>query len=136
MISQIYLSLQQQLTSAKKQSDANISHLNEEIKSLSIRSLGEKEATAAQLQSELQTYQQGNSTPEQLLELSTQIAKLEHRLQEAECQKQQAELEREAIVQEIKAKQKLHAQLGKLTVSYFIAPSHLLPSTTAIVLCR
>ena len=54
------------------------------------------------------------STPEQLLELvkvTTQIAKLECKLQEAEEQKQKAELEKDATVQEIKAKENLKAQL-------------------------
>ena len=96
----------------------NITHLGEKIKVL-LSSLQEKEAAAAQLQSELQTCKQVAST--QLLEftkLRTQIAELECRLQEAEEQKQQAESEREATVQEMKAKEnlksQLHAQLGKL----------------------
>lgn len=96
--------------------DANISHLSEEIKTLS-SSLQEKEATAAQLQSQLQTYQHIASTPEQLLVLLKSVTQLECKLQKAEYQKQQAELEREAAVQEMKAKEdlklKLHAQLGK-----------------------
>ena len=53
-----------------------------------------------------------------VLKLAPQTAELQHRLQEAEYQKQQAELEREATVQEMKARQnfkvQLHAQLGKL----------------------
>ena len=104
--------------------DANITHLSEEIKTLS-NSLQEKEATAAQIQSQLQTYQHIASTPEQLLVLLksvTQIAELECKLQKVEYQKQQAELEREAAVQEMKAKEnlklKLHAQLGKQWTSY------------------
>ena len=82
-------------------------------------SLQEKEATAAQLQSELKKSQQVASA--QLLgfiKLRSQIAELQHRLQEVEEQKQQAELEREATVQEMKAKEnlkaQLRAQLGKL----------------------
>ena len=98
--------------------NAGITHLSEEIKMLS-SSLQEKEAAAAQLQSKLKQREQVAST--QLLgfiKLRTQIAELERRLQEAEEQKQKAELERDATVQEMKAKDKLkaqlHAQLGKL----------------------
>ena len=98
--------------------NADISHLDKEIKVLS-SSLQEKEAAAAQLQSKLKKCEQVAST--QLLgfiKLRTQIAELEQRLQEAEEQKQKAELEREATVQEMKARQsfkvQLHAQLGKL----------------------
>ena len=96
----------------------DITHLSEEIKVLS-SSLQEKEAAAAQLQSELQKCEQVAST--QLLgfiKLRTQIAELESRLQEAEEQKQKAELERDTTVQEMKAKEKfkaqLHAHFGKL----------------------
>lgn len=84
-------------------------------------SLREKEVAVAQLQSELQTYQQVANSPEQLLKslkLRTQIVELERKLQETEYQKQQAELEKEAAVQEMKARQnlevKLHTQLSKL----------------------
>ena len=95
--------------------NAGITHLSEEIKMLS-SSLQEKEAAAAQLQSKLKQREQVAST--QLLTFITQIAELERKLQEAEEQKQKAELEREATVQEMKAKEKLkahlHAQLGKL----------------------
>ena len=98
--------------------NADITHLSEEIKMLS-SSLQEKEAAAAQLQSKLKQREQVAST--QLLgfiKLRTQIAELECKLREAEEQKQKAELEREATVQEMKAKEKLkaqlHAQLGKL----------------------
>ena len=98
--------------------NADIAHLSEEIKVLSSFLL-EKEAAAAQLQSELEKREQVAST--QLLgfiKLRTQIAELERKLQEAEEQKQKAELEREATVQEMKAKEnlisQLHAQLGKL----------------------
>jgi len=95
--------------------DTEISHLSKEIKVLS-SSLQEKETTAAQLQNELQTHQQVSST--QLLGLTTQIAELEHRLQEADEQKHQVELEKEATVQEMNARQsfkvQLYAQLGKL----------------------
>ena len=97
--------------------NADISHLSEEIKVLS-SSLQEKQATATQLQSELEKRKQVVST--QLLgfiKLRTQIAELERKLQEAEEQKQQAEFERDATVQEMKAREnlisQLHAQLGK-----------------------
>ena len=98
--------------------NADITHLNGEIKALS-SSLLEKEAAAAQLQSKLKKREQVASA--QLLgfiQLRTQIAELERKLQEAEEQKQQAEIEREATVKEIKAKDnlkaQLRAQLGKL----------------------
>ena len=97
---------------------AGINHLSEKIKSLS-SSLQKEEARAVQLQSELQARKQVAGT--QLLtfvKLTTQIAELECKLQKAEEQKQQAELERKATVQEMKAKEnlkaQLHAQLGKL----------------------
>ena len=98
--------------------NADITHLSEEIQVLS-SSLLEKEAAAVQLQSELQAREQVAGT--QLLtfvKLTTQIAELERKLQEAEEQKQQAELEREATVQEVKAKENfkahLRAHFGKL----------------------
>ena len=105
--------------------NADIVHLHEEIETL-LSSLQEKEATAAQLQSDLEKHQQVTSTPEQLfdlLKLTTQITKLEHRLQEAEHKKQQAELEKEATVKEMKTRETLkaqiHAQLGKLWIRFF-----------------
>ena len=91
--------------------DADISHLNKEIKVLS-SFLQEKEAAAAQLQSKLERREQVIST--QLLgfiELRTQIAELEQKLQKVEEQKQQAELERDATVQEMKVKESLKAQI-------------------------
>ena len=98
--------------------NAGITHLSKEIKMLS-SSLQEKKAAAAQLQSELKKREQVVST--QLLgfiRLRVQIAELECKLQEAEEQKQQVELERNATVQEMKAKEKLkqqiHAHLGRL----------------------
>ena len=95
--------------------NTEISHLTKEIKVLSSR-LQEIEATAAQLQNKLQTHQQVSST--QLLGLTTQIAKLEYRLQEAEEQKHQVELEKVTTVQEMNARQsfkvQLYAKLGKL----------------------
>ena len=66
--------------------NTEISHFSNKIEVLS-SSIEEKEATAAQLQNELQTHWEVSST--QLLELTTQIAELEHRLQEAVEQKQQ-----------------------------------------------
>ena len=101
------------------QVEVHITHLSKQIETLS-SSLQEKELAAAQLQSELQTYKEVTSTPEQLLgslTLTTQIAELEHKLQEAEYQKQQAELEKETALQEMKTRQnfevQLHAQVGK-----------------------
>ena len=98
--------------------NADITHLSEEIKVLS-SSLQEKEAAAAQLQSELKKHEQVIST--QLLgfiKLRVQIAELERKLQEAEEQKQQVELERIATVQEMKAKEsrkvQIPAHLGRL----------------------
>ena len=98
--------------------NADITHLSEEIKVLS-SSLHEKQATATQLQNELEKREQVAST--QLLgfiKLRTQMTELERKLQEAEEQKQQAELERDATVQEMKVREnlisQLHAQLGKL----------------------
>ena len=97
--------------------NADITHLSEEIKVLS-SSLQEKEAAATQLQSELKQREQVVST--QLLgfiRLRVQIAELERKLQEAEEQKQQVELERNATVQEMKAKSlkaQNHAHLGRL----------------------
>ena len=94
----------------------NISHLSEEVK--------QKEATLAQLKSELQSYEQVYGTPEQLLELlelEPQVAELQRRLQEAEDQKQQLELERDAAIEEVEAMQNfvtlLHVQLGKMEFS-------------------
>ena len=73
----------------------------------------------AQLERKLQSHQQEASTPEQLLELlnlTPQIAELEHKLQEAEHKKQKAELEREMAIKEMEVQKKfqmqLHAQLG------------------------
>ena len=90
----------------------NISRLSEEVK--------QKEATVAQLKSELQSYEQVYGTPEQLLELlelEPQVAELERKLQEAEEQKQLLELEREAANEEVESMQNfvtlLHMQLGK-----------------------
>ena len=90
---------------------AEISHLSEEVKALS-SSLLEKEAAAAQLQFKLKKREEDASMqPLGFIKLRTQMAELEHKLQEAEEQKQQAELEREATVQDLKAKEELKAQL-------------------------
>ena len=89
----------------------DITHLSEEIKEL-LSSLQEKEAAAAQLQSKLKQREQVAST--QLLgfiKLRVQIVELERKLQEAEEQKQKVGLEREATVQEMKAKESLKAQI-------------------------
>ena len=125
---QVFL-LQQLLDKMKEESEfksqqieackADIGHFSEKIEVLS-SSLREKQAATAQLQSKLQTCQQVASAPEQLLGLlkvETQIAELEHKLQEAKYKKLQAELERDAMAQEMKAmenlKAQLHAQFGK-----------------------
>ena len=119
--------LQQQLTDTQKESklksqqieacNANISHLSKEVEALSC-SLQEKQATVSQLERKLQSRQQAAITPKQLLELlklAPQTTELERRLQEAQYQKQQAELEREMAVKEMEAQKKfqmhLHAQL-------------------------
>ena len=91
------------------------------MEALSI-SLKEKVATAAQLQSGLQSsHQLVSSTTEQLLQLlklQPQIVELECKLQEAEYEQQQAVLERRAVVQEMEAgkklEERLRSQLGEL----------------------
>lgn len=91
--------------------NTDISHLNMRIQVLS-GSLQEKEAAAMQLQSTLEKRQQVAST--QLLELirlRVKIADLDCRLHKAEEQKQQAELERDTTVQEMKVKESLQAQI-------------------------
>ena len=92
-----------------KSCNANISHLSKQMEALS-SSLREKEVAAAQ------TCQQVASSPEQLiksLKLMTQIAELQ-------CKLQQAELEKEAALQEMKTRQnlevQLHSQLRKLCI--------------------
>ena len=97
--------------------DSCISHLTKEVETLSC-SLHERESTAKQFQ---KLSQQVTSTPDQLskiLTLTTQIAELRQKLQEAEYQKQQVVSEREAAVQDMEAKRKvevqLHKHLGKL----------------------
>ena len=83
-------------------------------------SLQEKEATVARLEEKLPSYQKASSTPKQLsdvITLTTEIAELKQKLKEAEYQKQQNSLEKEAAVQEMEAKKKvemqLHRHLGK-----------------------
>ena len=95
-----------------KDCNAKISYLHKEIESLT-NSLCEKEAAVAQLQGELQTHQQVAIPPKQLLKLTMEIVKLEHRLQKAKEQKQQTELERRGVVHEMKAWQEVQ-HLGKL----------------------
>ena len=75
----------------------------------------------AQLESELQSHQKAASNPKLLsdiLTLTAEIAELRQTLQEAEFQKQQATLEKDAAVQEVEAKKKvemqLHRHLGKV----------------------
>ena len=91
----------------------NISCLSEEVE--------QKEATLAQLKRELQSYEEVVDSPEQLLELlelEPQVAELAQRLQEAEGQKLQLELEREAAFEEVEAMKNfetlLHVLLGKM----------------------
>ena len=99
-----------------------ISQLTEEVEALS-SSLQEKEATVAQLESELQSHEKPASNPKLLLDiltLTTGIAELRQTLQEAEVQKQQSTLEKDVAVQEMEAKKKvemqLHRHLGKVVV--------------------
>ena len=75
------------------------------------------------LESELQSYRKFISNPKLLsavITLTTEIAELKQKLQEAEFQKQQTTLEREAAVQEMEAKKdveiQLHKHLGKVLV--------------------
>ena len=61
----------------------------------------------AHLESEVQSYQKAASGSKQLsdvIALTTEIAELKQKLQEAEFQKQQASLERDATIQETKEK--------------------------------
>ena len=105
--------------------NSQISQLTEEVEALS-SSLQEKEATVAQLESELQSYQKDASNPKLLsavIILTTEIAELKQKLQEAEVQKQQNILERDAAVQEKEAKKneeiQLHRHLGKKNYKVF-----------------
>ena len=102
--------------------NSRISRLSEEVKVLS-DSLQKKQAAVTQLENELQSYQKAATTSKQLSEviaLTTETVKLKQRLQEAEYQKQQATLEKDAALQEVEAKKKvemqLHGHLGKVVV--------------------
>ena len=117
-----FTSLQQQLISIKGESESRSQHI--EFCNLKISHLSEdvkrKEAELVRLKNELQSYEQVYGTPEQLLELfelDHQVAELERKLQEAEDQKQQLELERDTASEEVKAMKDfvilLHTQLGK-----------------------
>ena len=86
-------------------------------------SLQVKEAAVTQLESELHSHQKPASNPKLLsdiLTLTTEIAELRQTLQEAEYQKQQSSLEKDAAVQEVETKKKvemqLHRYLGKVDV--------------------
>ena len=105
--------------------NSQISQLTEEVEALS-SSLQEKEATVAQLEGKLPSYQKDDSNPKLLstvIILTTEIAELKQKLQEAEVQKQQNILEREAAVQEMEAKKdeeiQLHRHLGKKKYKQF-----------------
>ena len=96
-----------------------ISQLTKEFEALS-SSLQEKEATVALLEGKLPSCQKAASTPEQLsdvITLTAEIIELKQKLKEAEFQKQQNILEKDAAVQEMEAKRKvemqLHRHLGK-----------------------
>ena len=102
--------------------NSRISRLSEEVKVLS-DSLQKKQAAVTQLENELQSYQKAATTPKQLsdvIALTTETVKLKQRLQEAEYQKQQITLEKDAALQEVEAKKKvemqLHRNLGKVVV--------------------
>ena len=97
----------------------HISRLTKDVEALS-SSLQEKEATVALLEGRLPPHQKTASTPEQLsdvITLTAEIAELKQKLKEAEFQKQQATLEKDAAIQEMEAKRKvemeLHRCLGK-----------------------
>ena len=102
--------------------NSRISRLSEEVKVLS-DSLQKKQAAVTQLENELQSYQKAATTPKQLsdvIALTTETVKLKQRLQEAEYQKQQITLGKDAALQEVEAKKKvemqLHRHLGKVVV--------------------
>ena len=76
----------------------------------------------AHLESELQSYQKA-ATPRclsNMITLTAETTTLKQRLQEAEFQKQQNTLEKDAALQEVEAKKKvemqLHRHLGKVVV--------------------
>ena len=110
--------------------NSQISQLTKEVEALS-SSLQEKEATVAKLEGKLPSYQKDDSNPKLLstvIMLTTEIAELKQKLQEAEVQKQQNILEMEAAVQEVEAKKdeaiQLHRHLGKKNANYFQAHMH------------
>ena len=79
-------------------------------------SLQEKEATVAWLEGKLPSCQKPASTPNQLsdvIALTAEIAELKQKLKEAEYQRQQNTLEKEAAVQEMEAKKKVKVQLHR-----------------------
>ena len=83
-----------------------ISQLTKEFEALS-SSLQEKEATVALLEGKLPSCQKAASTPEQLsdvITLTVGIVELKQKLKEAEFQKQQVTLEKDAAVQEVEGK--------------------------------
>ena len=82
--------------------------------------LGEKEATVAVLEGKLTPYQKTASTPKQLsdvITLTAEIAELKQKLKEAEFQKQQATLEKDAAIQETQSKKKVEMQLHRITLT-------------------
>ena len=82
----------------------------------------------AHLESELQSYQAASS-PKQLsdvISLTTEVAELKQRLQEAEFQKQQTILEMEAAVQEVEAKKKVETQLHRYLGKVVLKSTHTL----------
>ena len=76
----------------------------------------------SQLESEYKSYQKAATLKHLsvMIVLTTETAQLKQRLQEAEFQKQQTTLEKDAAVQEVEAKKKvkmqLHRDLGKVVV--------------------
>ena len=129
MTIQVFLFLQQQLITTKEESEhqaqqiaaceLHISQLTKEVEALS-SFLQEKEAAVALLEGRLPPHRKTASIPEQLsdvITLTTEIAELKQKLKEAEFQKQQATLEKDAAVQEMQSKKKvemqLHRRLGK-----------------------
>ena len=110
--------------------NSQISQLTKEVEAL-LSSLQEKEATVAKLEGKLPSYQKDDGNPKLLstvIMLTTEIAELKQKLQEAEIQKQQNILEMEAAVQEVEAKKdeeiQLHRHLGKKNANYFQAHMH------------
>ena len=74
-----------------------------------------------QLQNEFQQTGSTLTGLSKVLELTTQIASLQQKVQEMEYQKEQADFEREAALQDVEARKRferqLHAELGKLAGS-------------------